>query len=177
MKLNKLKKLYFWFQTFFWSRYASRKAQYVGVGLRVNFPSRFTSETVIGTDCHFNGMEIVGSGSVSIGDHFHSGSDILIITQNHNYDNPNALPYDELDFPKKVQIGKNCWLGSRVTILPGTIIEDGVVVQAGAVLFGRIPKYSVVGGNPWKIIKFRNIDKYDELEKNGVYVAWKSDRT
>ncbi len=40
--------------------------------------------------CHFNGMRIVGDGRVVIGDHFHSGSEILIITQNHNYFRPDA---------------------------------------------------------------------------------------
>lgn len=144
----------------------------MGRGIKVNYPSRFTFETVIGDDCHFNGVDIVGAGAVQIGDHFHSGSDILIITQNHNYESPNALPYDETDHTRQVIIGKNCWIGSRVIILPGTIIEDGAVIQAGAVLFGKIPRCAVVGGNPWGIIKYRNVERYEELEKNGVYVGW-----
>ncbi len=145
---------------------------YAGIGLRVNYRSHFSSQTIIGVDCHFNGLTVVGTGMVTIGDHFHSGSDVLMITQNHNYDTPNALPYDEADITENISIGKNCWIGSRVIILPGTVIEDGAVIQAGAVLFGRIPKCAVVGGNPWKVIKYRNICRYEQLESNGEYLGW-----
>jgi chloramphenicol O-acetyltransferase type B len=171
--MKKLKKLFFLFKTAFWTFYTRRKVKSVGVGLRVNFPSHFTKETTIGDDCHFNGMDIIGKGPVYFGDHFHSGSGILIITQNHNYETPEALPYDETDIEKAVHIGKNCWVGSRAIVLPGTIIEEGAVIQAGSVLIGRIPKGAVVGGNPWKVIKFRNIDRYDELKRNGAYLNWK----
>ena len=168
-----IKQLLFLLQTNIWTFYTKKKVKSVGLGLKVNYPSHFSRQTIIGDDCHFNGVRIVGSGTVYIGDHFHSGSEILIITQNHNYEMPNALPYDETDIPKNVQIGKNCWLGSRVTVLPGTIIEDGAVIQAGAVVFGKIPKCGVVGGNPWKIIKYRDIARYEELEARGIYVGWK----
>jgi acetyltransferase-like isoleucine patch superfamily enzyme len=168
----KLKRIYFSFQTFFWSYYARRKLKSCGLGLRVNYPSTFARNTTVGEDCHFNGISIVGKGSVSIGDHFHSGSGILIITQNHDYFSPKALPYNETGIAKKVIIGKNVWIGSRVIILPGTTIEDGVVVQAGSVLFGYIPKCAVVAGNPWSILKYRDIKKYDCLEKQGIYVGW-----
>ncbi len=171
--MNKIKSLIFRLLTIFWTLNTKRKVKSFGAGLKVNYPSHFTSQTIIGDDCHFNGINIVGRGFVNIGDHFHSGSEILIITQNHNYEVPSALPYDETDIPKSVRIGRNCWFGSRVTVLPGTVIEDGVVIQAGALVFGNIPKYAVVGGNPWKILKYRDIARYEELEANGVYVGWK----
>ena len=153
-----------------WTIYAKHKVKSYGSGLRVNFRCIFTHKTTIGSDCHFNGLEVVGSGSLAIGDHFHSGSGILILTQNHNYDKTTALPYDHNDILKPVTIGKNCWIGSRVIILPGTVIEDGVVVQAGANLSGLIPKGSVVGGNPWRILKYRDLDIYQDLENRGIYV-------
>jgi acetyltransferase-like isoleucine patch superfamily enzyme len=125
---------------------------------------------MIGVDCHFNGLEIIGKGIVTIGDHFHSGSGIMIITQNHDYYSPEKLPYDENDIVKDITIGRCCWIGSRVIILPGTILEDGVVVQAGAVVFGRIPKGAVIGGNPAKIIKYRDLEKYELLDRQKLYV-------
>ena len=170
--MDTFKRLLFSLQTALWTFYSLRKVKAAGAGLRVNFPSNFTAQTVIGVDCHFNGINIIGRGSIFIGDHFHSGSEILVITQNHNYEKPDALPYDKTDIQKCVYIGRNCWIGSRVTILPGTVIEDGVVVQAGAILFGIIPKCSVVGGNPWKVIKYRDVDRYEDLDKRGLYVGW-----
>jgi acetyltransferase-like isoleucine patch superfamily enzyme len=167
---NVLKKIFFLFKTFFNTKLAKIKLANYGVGLKVNYRSHFTNNTYIGSDCHFNGMDIIGNGKVVIGNHFHSGSNNLIITQNHNYFSPELLPYDNNDITREVIIGNACWIGSRVIILPGTIIEDGVVVQAGAVLFGKIPKGAVVGGNPWRIIKYRNIEKFDILVKENKYI-------
>lgn len=166
----KLKNLYFFILRLYFTALAKYKVNYYGVGLKVNYKCNFTKNTNIGIDSHFNGMSIIGSGNVVIGDHFHSGSEILIITQNHNYYSPDALPYDTNDIVKNITIGNSCWLGSRVIVLPGTTIEDGVVVQAGAVLFGKIPKYSIVGGNPWRIIKYRDKIKYDMLVEQNKYV-------
>lgn len=168
--LRIIKSFYFKLNTALWTFYAQQKVKSYGTGLRVNFRCFFTSEMIIGDDCHFNGLEVVGCGTLTIGDHFHSGSNILILTQNHNYNKATALPYDHNDIIRPVSVGKNCWIGSRVIILPGTVIEDGVVVQAGAVLSGKIPKYAVVGGNPWKVIKYRDIERYEELEKQKLYV-------
>lgn len=38
-------------------------------------------------------MRVAGFGNVKIGNNFHSGRDVMIITSNHNYDFDNALPY------------------------------------------------------------------------------------
>jgi acetyltransferase-like isoleucine patch superfamily enzyme len=168
--VNLFKNIFFYFKTSYFTMLSKAKLTAYGAGLKVNYRSHFTKKTYIGSDCHFNGMDIIGDGKVIIGDHFHSGSKILIITQNHNYFAPDLLPYDNKDVTKDVIIGNCCWLGSRVIILPGTIIEEGVVVQAGSVLFGKIPKCAIVGGNPWRIIKYRDIKKYNQLVSENKYV-------
>ena len=160
--LAKLKVLYY-------TKQAKRVCNAVGLGIHVNHKCNFTKNTNIGNNCHFNGMRVNGKGKVIIGDNFHSGEDCLIITQNHNYDNGSKLPYDETYILKDVTIGKNVWLGSRVIILPGTTIEDGCVIQAGSVVHGIIPRLSVCGGNPAKVIKYRDKEHYEELESKGLY--------
>ena len=52
-----------------------------------------------------------------------------------------------------VIIGKNVWIGDKVTILPNVKIGDGVVIGANSVVTKDIPPCSVVAGNPAKIIK------------------------
>ena len=52
-----------------------------------------------------------------------------------------------------VVIGNNVWIGDKATILPGVIIGDGAVIGTGAVVTKDVPPYSVVGGNPARIIK------------------------
>ncbi len=118
-------------RAWFYKRIACRYGAKLGDNVYVNGYSKFNSDTHIGNNCHFNGIKIFGGGKVSIGDNFHSGSDVQIITQNHNYDKGTKLPYDSTYVFKDVVIGKNVWLGNSVIILPGTILGDGVIVQAG----------------------------------------------
>src|SRR5690606_4832036 len=87
--------------------------------LRVNGPTRLTQSTTLGSNTNFNGLTVAGSGSVKIGDNFHSGPGCLIICSFHNYDGGNAIPYGEDSIERDVEIGDNVWLGSRVTILGG----------------------------------------------------------
>ena len=141
----------------------------IGYDTKVNHKCNFTKNTIIGNNCHFNGMTVNGNGKLTIGDNFHSGSECLIITQNHNYDFGIQLPYDDTYILKDVTIGKNVWFGSRVLILPGTTIEDGCIIQAGSVVHGICPKCSICGGNPAKIIKYRNIDHYNKLDNERKY--------
>lgn len=56
---------------------------------------------------------------------------------------------------KDVHIGTGVWVGCNVTILKGVRIGRGAVVAAGAVVTKDVPPYSIVGGNPAKVIKFR----------------------
>lgn len=52
-----------------------------------------------------------------------------------------------------VRIGSNSFIGAGAIVLPGTIIGDYCIIGAGAVVKGCIPSYSIVVGNPAKIIK------------------------
>jgi virginiamycin A acetyltransferase len=52
-------------------------------------------------------------------------------------------------------IGHDVWIGARATILPGAEIGSGTIIGAGAVVGGRIPPYSVVSGNPGRVIRRR----------------------
>lgn len=61
--------------------------------------------------------------------------------------------YAEGKYP--VVIGNDCWIGFGVSIVSGVKIGDGAVVLAGAVVTKDIPPYSIVGGVPAKILKYR----------------------
>ena len=133
--------------------------------LHVNYRSNVSRTTTLGNNINFNGMEIGGAGKVVIGDNFHSGRDCLMITDNHNYDFGNAIPYDSTYVTKDIIIKENVWLGDRVIILGGVTIEEGVIIQAGSVVVKSIPKYAVAGGHPAKVFKYRNIEHYENLKR------------
>ncbi len=143
---------------------ALKKARIKGYKVYVNGYSTFTRKTTLGQNVHFNGMEISGKANVYIGDNFHSGSECMIISSIHNYDNGNKIPYDETTIDKDVTIGANVWLGKRVIILAGVTIGEGAIVQAGSCVIKDIPPFAIVGGHPAKAFKERNVEHYNQLK-------------
>ena len=146
-----------------------RKAAHIGKDLFVGGKSSVNRQTFLGDHVHFNGMQIHGNGKVTIGNYFHSGVEVLIITQNHNYDNGEAIPYDKTFVDKDIIIEDFVWLGSRVMILPGTKIGEGAIIQGGSVVHGEIPPYAIAGGNPAKVFKYRDIEHFKKLKSEGKF--------
>ena len=140
-----------------------------GEGLVVNGRSYINGRTYLGHHVNMNGMRICGDGEVHIGNYFHSGVECLILTQNHNYDKGETIPYDSNDIYKPVNIGDCVWLGSRVTILPGVTIGEGAIIQAGSVVTSNIPYCGIAGGSPAVVFKYRDIEHYEELKKEGKF--------
>lgn len=97
--------------------------------------------------------------NASIGEQTHIGSDVImgpdcvIYTRNHRFDRLD-IPMREQGYGpvEPVEIGDDCWIGGRVTILPGVHVGNGAVIAAGAVVTKDVPPYAVVGGVPAKII-------------------------
>lgn len=54
---------------------------------------------------------------------------------------------------KEIHIGRNCFLGCNSIILKGTVLGDGCVVGAGAVVTGKFDDNCVIAGNPAKVVK------------------------
>ena len=120
---------------------------------------------ILGNNVNFNGMSFQGRGTVIIGDNFHSGIECMMITQNHDYDTGEAIPYGTgFDF-KTITIHDNVWLGNRVTITGNTTIGEGAIIAAGSVVCKDVPPYAIVGGNPAKFIKYRDIEHYNKLKE------------
>ena len=96
-------------------------------------------------------------GKVIIGENVMMGPECVIHAQNHKFDRID-IPMCTQGFQeeKPVYIGNDVWIGSRVTILPGVKIGNGCVIGASAVVTKDVPDYAIVGGNPAKIIRFRN---------------------
>ena len=145
---------------------AHRSCGSVGVGLRINRPvNGFNKNVHLGDHVNFNGCKILGSGELRIGRYFHSGEDVTFITQNHNYDIADAIPYDKHKVIKSILVKDFVWFGHGVIVLPGVTIGEGAVVGAGAVITKDVPDCAIVGGNPAKIIKYRDIEKFDKLKE------------
>jgi acetyltransferase-like isoleucine patch superfamily enzyme len=92
-----------------------------------------------------------------------------MITQIHNYDHGNKIPYDDTYIYKDILIKDNVWLGSRVIILGGVTVGEGAIIQAGSVVVSDIPDYAIAGGHPAKVFKYRDKEHYKKLKKQGKF--------
>ena len=146
---------------------AKRQITKYGHHLMVNGPCVFDGEVIVGDYCGFNGMKVLGHGKVIIGSHFHSGIECMMLTSNHNYEGT-MIPYDHTHVKKVINIGDCVWLGNRVMIVGNVSIGEGSIIAAGSVVCKDVPPLAIVGGNPAKIIKYRDADHYNSLKEQGM---------
>lgn len=143
--------------------------------IRSFFASMFLAKSGVNIDiqkytrfshfCELGNNSGIGEGSrlygkVLIGDDVMMGPQCWIYTQNHEFrylDKPMRQQGPQREEP--VVIGNDVWIGSRVTILPGVHVGNGVIIGAGAVVSKDVPDYAIVGGNPARILKYRNKNK------------------
>jgi len=106
---------------------------------------------------NFN-LTLVDDTHIYIGDYTMIGPNVTIATGGHP-----LLPQlreQGYQYNASVRIGKNCWLGAGVIIVPGITIGDNVVIGAGSVVTKDIPSHVVAVGNPCRIL--REINDHDE---------------
>lgn len=137
---------------------AFAKRAFVSVGKNVNWGKSLTiaSNFKIGNYSGVGDNAIIHSG-VTIGNDVMIGKNLKIFTFNHKI--------DRVDIPMRLQgsteispllIEDDIWIGDNVIITPGCCrIGKGSVLAAGSVVTKDVPPYSVIGGNPARIIRTR----------------------
>ena len=123
----------------------------------------------IGEQASFNGFKATGWGGVKIGSYFHSGTNVKIMLGSHDYDHGDKIPYGKSVTSKQVIIDDFVWLGDDVTISGNVHIEEGAIVAIGSVVVKDVPRCAIVGGNPAKIIKYRDIEHFEKLKTEKSY--------
>lgn len=114
------------------------------------FTSDFGKNITIGENVFINsGCRFQDHGGITICDGVQIGHNVIIATLNHNLEPEKRRN----TIPKPVYIGKNVWIGSNSTILPGITIGDNAVVGAGSVVTHDVKSMTVAAGNPARKIK------------------------
>lgn len=154
------------------------KFKSVGENVQIEKGTFFMCKNIEIGDHVYIGPEayIFAQGGISIGSGTIFGPRVTILTNNHNYDSTDlqSIPYDGKNILKKVTIGENVWIGANVSIAPGVTIGEGAVVAMGAVVTKDVPPFAVVGGNPAKVIKYRDKERYLKLKEEGkIYLKLK----
>lgn len=146
-------------------RYVRLSSKSCGTHLTVNGPVKgFNKNIIIKNHVNINGCTILGSGFVEFGNYFHSGEQITFITSNHNYHSTTSIPYDRSQIVKSTIIKDFVWIGHGVIVSPGVSIGEGAIIAAGAVVVKDVPDYAIVGGNPAKVIKYRDVALFNQLK-------------
>lgn len=138
-------------------RYACAKHLLGKVGKNVNIErgAKLQREIDIGDNSGL-GVNSDINGRVIIGKNVLMAPDVVIYTKNHAYREKKRTIMAQGYAPSEpVIIGDDVWICRRVMIMPGVTVGNGAVIAAGAVVAKDVPPYAVVGGNPAKIIKYR----------------------
>ena len=113
----------------------------------------------LGNNVYFNfNATMVDDTHIYIGDYTMLGPNVVIATAGHPI--LPELREKALQYNMPVHIGKNCWLGAGVIVLPGVTIGDNTVIGAGSVVTKDIPANVVAVGNPCKVL--REINEHDK---------------
>lgn len=124
------------------------------------------SKIDVGNDVRVGEKSYINArGGLKIGNNVKLGPRVYICTSTHNYFSPKWLPYDDIEIERPITINDNVWIGANANIIPGVNIGEGAVVAMGTVVTKDVPACAVVGGNPAKILKYRDIEVYSSLKK------------
>ena len=105
---------------------------------------------------NFN-LTLVDDTHIYVGDYTMFGPNVTIATAGHPID-PD-LRRQGLQYNMPVHIGKNCWLGAGVIVMPGVTIGDNTVIGAGSIVTRDIPAGVVAVGNPCRVL--REVGEHD----------------
>ena len=127
-----------------------------GTNVNIEKGAHFSSEMSLGNNSGI-GINAQIAPYVSIGNDVMMGPDCMMYTVNHGMERIDVpMWHQNFTKPKPIVIEDDVWIGSRVIILPGVHVGKGSVIGAGAVVTKSIEPYSVVGGNPAKLIRKRD---------------------
>ena len=100
------------------------------------------------------GLTCVDDTHIYIGDHTMMGPNVNLATANHPL--LPELREKAYQYNLPIHIGKNCWLGAGVIVVPGVTIGDNTVIGAGSVVTKDIPANSLAVGNPCRVLRELN---------------------
>ncbi|GAB3525638.1 DapH/DapD/GlmU-related protein [Arthrobacter monumenti] len=112
--------------------------------------SDFGKNIILGERIFINsGCKFQDQGGVVIGDDCLIGHNTVMATLNHD-----LMPSRRADMhPAPIVVGRNVWIGSNVTVLPGVTISDNAVVAAASVVTRDVPENTIVVGSPARVVR------------------------
>lgn len=156
-----------------------------------------SNNITVGKETYYNGeIKLVASekSKILIGNYCAFGNNLKIITLNHDYNYPSILgkfykTYFNSSHPGElnnnptiertkgnVYIGSDVWIGDDVTILSGVKIGHGCCIGTKSLVTKDLPPYSICGGIPCKVLKYRYIDSIINFLMKLKWWDWTDDK-
>ena len=111
-----------------------------------------------GKHCHFGkyvyanfNLTCVDDNHIYVGEYTMLGPNVVLASAGHPILPELREKIYQYNIP--VHVGKNCWLGAGVIVMPGVSIGDGSVIGAGSVVTKDIPAGVVAYGNPCRVVR------------------------
>lgn len=118
---------------------------------------------------NFN-LTLVDDTHIYIGDYTMIGPNVTLATAGHPI--LPELRKEGYQYNKSIKIGRNCWLGAGVIVVPGVTIGDNVVIGAGSIVTKDIPSDVVAVGNPCRVLRKIDETESERLRKPGISEAF-----
>lgn len=99
-------------------------------------------------------VEVYNKAKVCIGRQAVISQKSFICTAGHDINSPRMALV-----AKPIMVGRYSWVAAQAIVLPGVMVGEGAVVAAGAVVAKSVEPWTVVGGNPAKMLKVREISR------------------
>ncbi len=131
------------------------EACYIEPPLHANWGGRFVR---FGSFVYANfNLTLVDDTCITVGDYTMLGPNVVLATGGHPL--LPALRERGMQYNLPIQIGRNCWLGAGVIVLPGVTVGDNAVIGAGSVVTRDIPPNVLAVGSPCRVL--REIGEHD----------------
>ncbi|WP_269584574.1 acyltransferase [Roseibium sp. Sym1] len=121
-------------------------------------PAGGSGDVVIGENVTLNSGCVIYTGhGLTIGDNVAIAANCTFAPVNHAFEDRNRLIVEQGFQPSRggIRIGDDVWIGANCVFLDGAVVNTGCVIAAGTVVKGEVPAYSVVAGNPMRLIGTR----------------------
>lgn len=105
------------------------------------------------------------AGKITIGDGVRIANNVSIFAFNHGIDDIDTPIHNQGITEKGIIIEDNVWIGANASIADGVRIGTGSVIGMGAVVTKSVPPFSVMGGNPAKVL-YNRVDKKNSQKRS-----------
>jgi acetyltransferase-like isoleucine patch superfamily enzyme len=160
-----------------YSHVVERSKIRTGHGVKISPTASFRngSRITIGSGTHVGERCMLWAGdsrgAIGIGEHCLLGPEVMLTASNYD-PQPGTLIMDSPKREDDIHIGRNVWLGARVTVTAGVSIGDDCVVGAGAVVTRSLPPGTIAGGVPARAL--RSVDLTADTSHSDAVAAGSS---